>query len=354
MQEYNLFRNAQVDVRPVIDEKGISASIVINDRLHHTFDTSSRISKVLSMTNDTASLELATRQLRDRLNGGTYFTINDELVDFRDRYYNGFIHEDNSIDKLMTHIGVNEVSPIVRSGLRLNTIDSRYTLTNKYSTTQFQLSNASIGGEFDSSVIYSWNPFTSFVRAAFEIVRLVCANGSVSTTELVNSRIPLLNRWQEHLDIANLQMQNTIQGLAKRRFDEMVEARAGVGELKLIAKHASARLSDDISIESRNRLTRIRDVVDPMIHLTDYYSLESLSNSNIAAQLPSHLSSFDAWNCVTEILSHTHEVNDSSTGSLLAFANRLLFPTKESNSNHHLNTTPLLSSFSSPDVAFFG
>lgn len=354
MQEYKLFRNAQVEVNPVITNSGIATSITVNDKIHHTFEPSSRISKALSLTNGTESLDLATRQLQDRLSGGTYFTINDELVDFRDSHYHGFIHSDNSIEQLMHHIGVDEASSIIRSGLRLNTTASRYTLTNKYSTESFQLANALVGGEFDSSVIYSWNPFTSFVRAAFEIVRLVCANGAVSTTELVNSRIPLLNRWQEHLDISNLQMQNSIKGIAAKRFDEMVESRAGVGELKLIAKHASARIDDGVTIDQRKRLERIRDVVDPMIHLTDYYSQASLVNSNIAAQLPSHLSSFDAWNCVTEILTHTSEVDNSSTGSLLAFANRLLFPTRESNSNHHLNTTPLLSSFSSPDVAFFG
>lgn len=350
-----LIRNAQVEVHPVIAEGGdILASITINDKYDHTFDVNSRISRVLSSTNDTKSFEVAKKQLQERLTGGDYFMIDNQLVDFRDSMYNGFVHTDDSIGHLVDHIGIMKNEHALRSGLRLNTQSHKHILANRYSSEGLEVPGLNEGGMFNTNIVYSWSPFTSFVKGAFEIVRLVCSNGMVSTTDLISSNIPLMNRWEEHLKISNKQMQNAVQGLVRNRISEMVTDRASVTDLRLIAKHAENRLSTVVDKAEKERLERIKFIADPMTQLADYYSLESLQDTNIAAQLPGHLSVFDAWNCVTEIMTHTNDNEKSTPRSLQGFANSLVFPKKEANTNHHLNTTPLLSAFSNPELAFFG
>ena len=350
-----LIRNAKVDVHPVIAENGdILAGITINDKYDHTFDAHSRISKVLSNTNDTRSLDVAKKQLQDRLTGGDYFMIDDELVDFRDSMYNGFVHNESSIGHLIDNIGIMRSEASLRHGLKLNTQSRKHILASRYSSEDVSIYGLQDGGVFSTNIIYSWSPFTSFVKGAFEIVRLVCANGMVGTTELINSNIPLVNRWEEHLRISNKQMQNAVQGLITARMKDMTEQRASVTDLRLIARHADNRLSTVVDKAEKERLERIKFIADPMIHLPDYYSLEALQDTNIAAQLPGHLSEFDAWNCITEIMTHTNDNDKSTPRSMQMMANQLVFPKKESNTNHHLNTTPLLSAFSNPEVAFFG
>lgn len=352
--EYNLFRNANVQVNPVYDEEGRAlAEIVVNDQFGHTFDRHSRISKALNVGSGTNALKLARNQLQARLSGGDYFFVDDELIDFRDSAYHGFVHTDNSIAELMKNIGVQASDNLVRTGLRLNTMNSSVMLSSVHSTEEFNLMNISAGGDFRSSIIYSWSPFASFVRGVFKITRLVCENGMVSTADEINTRIPLLNRWEEHLDISNVQMQNSIQALMTKRFNNMVENRASVRDLKLIAKHANIRRAETVDVAEAARLQRIEQIVNPMTHLQDHYAPEVFNNMNIASQVPGHLTVFDAWNCITEMLSHTAATTASTIGSLQSFASDLVFPTKESTTTH-LNKQPLLSAFSDPDKAFFG
>lgn len=352
--EYNLFRNANVEVTPTYDENGNAlAEIVVNNQFSHTFSKQSRISKALNVGSGTDALRMARSQLQSRLTGGDYFFVGDELIDFRDSAYTGFIHNDNSIEQLMKHIGVDRADALVRTGLRLNTMDSSISLSSVHSTEDFNVMNIAAGGDFKSSIIYSWSPFASFVRGIFKVMRVVCSNGMVSTADEINTRIPLLNRWEEHLDITNVQMQNSIQSLMNKRFSNMVDNRISVRDLKLISKHANLRAAESTDPSEVMRLKRIEQIVNPSLHLRDYYAPEVFSNMNIASQMPGHLSVFDAWNCITEMLSHTNATPNSTVGSLQTFASSLVFPTKESTTTH-LNKKPLLSAFSDPDKAFFG
>lgn len=357
MTTYAMYRNANVSLRPVYDEQGNTlASIEIDNVVEHTFPASSRISKSLSFGTSTESLKLATQQLQDRLTGGDYFVVNDQLIDFRDSLYPGFVHEDASIERLFSVIGVSEQNLGWRAGMRQNTTHgAEVMLTNRHSSVPMELKNLGMGGQFDLSILFSWSPFTSFVRGAIELTRLVCANGMVSTTDLINSRVPLINRWEEHLGIANVHLQNQAQALFSSRLEEMTRERATVSTLKLISKHASLRASESTIPAEVLRLQKIDQVTNPAVHLRDYYTDDVFENTNIAAQVPGHLTLFDAWNCITEMSSHTNANNNSTTGSLHMLANKLIFPnTDERNSTKFFNTTPLLSAFSDPDVAFFG
>ena len=94
MSVHQLIKNAQVRVNVVRDEKRRDcAEIIVNDQYHHQFNANSRVSKHLDV--------MTAEQLQTRLSGGSYFFVEDELVDWRDGHYNGFVHSDQMINDYM-------------------------------------------------------------------------------------------------------------------------------------------------------------------------------------------------------------------------------------------------------------
>lgn len=354
MNNYQLVRNANINLTPIHNDQGhIQAHISINDEFEHTFTANSRISKALSFTDGSEALKVATAQLRDRLNGGNYFLVDDQLVDFRDSQYIGFIHSDSNIDKMVQHIGIKDNDELTRNGLRLNTTESDYLLMNRINANEFDVPGYLRGGKFQTNILFNWNPFTSFVKGAFELVREVCTNGMVGSTDLINTRIPIINRWEEHLNIAQIQIGRQVNDIVVHRLADMGQQRSSVRDLQLIAKHAADRANETNDIVEKSRLQRIGHIADPVLHLRDYYNDSVFKESNVSAQVPGHLTQFDAFNLATEINTHTKSTDTSTDGSLQIFANRLLFPSNEQQKTI-INKSPIISAFSDPDLAFFG
>lgn len=353
--QYELLKNANVQLSSKITDAGNTlAHIVVNNKFEHTFDSKSRISQAIDYPHNSQAYEQSVDLLSKRLNNGTFFFINDELIDFRDSQYTGFIHEQSNIDNLINHIGITDSSKALRSGVRTNTTNSNYLLLKKWSAEDFHIDGYLQGGDFTSNILFTWNPFNSFVKGAFEIVRQICTNGMVGTSELINTKIPLINRWDEHLQIANIQIQNKVQSLVHDRLSSMGIERASIRHLQLINKHAATRLEDiERGTDEYTRLKQIGYISDVKEHLDGYYNDLVFADTNIASRAPSHLTMFDAWNLTTEMMSHTSENNESTTGGLQRMANGLLFPGKEEK-NNLLDIKPILSHFSDPDQAFFG
>ena len=354
-ENYQLFRNAAVEVNPIVTNKGlVHAHIVVNDQYEHTFNPSSKVSQSLSIARTPDEMKLATIQLRERMNGGQFFFVNDTLVDHRDGHYNGFIHPAASIDKLMEVIGIQtDVSHLRRVGMRLNTTVSTITLSKQWSVEGFHIPGYLEGGAFSSGINFGWSPFMNFVRGIFEITRLICTNGMVGTSELINSKIPLMNRWEEHLAIANIQMQNKVQSNVAARLEEMTYNRSTVNELRLVTKHVRERLNTTVDTLESKMLSDLVKIIDPIIHLTDYYKPDVFKDSNVCARLPGHLSQFDLWNIITEMYTHTTQSEDSSDGGLQRLANKMLFPNVDEAKGRVVDVVPLVSAFSDPDRAFF-
>ena len=353
---YTMFRNAAVEVNPIVKSDGtVHAHLVVDDKLEHTFETTSRVSQSLSIARTPDEMKLATLQLQDRMNGGQFFFVNDTLVDHRDGHYNGFIHNPASIDQLMEVIGIQEnVSRLRRVGMRLNTTVSPITLSQQWSVEGFQIDGYLQGGSFSSGINFGWSPFMNYVRGIFEITRLICSNGMVGTSELINSKIPLMNRWEEHLAIANIQMQNMVQSKVATRLGEMAYNRATVNELQLVTKHIRERLNETKDFSESERLSGLVRVIDPIVHLSQYYNPAVFTDSNVSARLPGHLSDFDLWNIITEMYTHTTQSEESSDGGLQRLANKMLFPNVDITKGRIIDVMPLESSFSNPDRAFFG
>ena len=95
-------------------------------------------------------------------------------------------------------------------------------------------------------------------------------------------------------------------------------------------------------------------VVDPSTHLRDHYKENAFKDRRLAAQLPSHLSIFDAYNIATEIASHTSPTDGSSNHALDKYSNELVFDRQDRRTHAARFGGPSAASFSDPDAAFFG
>ncbi len=353
-----LVRDAKVEVTKYHTADGkVCASITVDDKFQHVFSESSRVSQSLRLSE--------TSHLQEYLMGGSYFFVNDTLVDFRDKEYKGFIHEDSSIDQLMNVIGFDEISDQQRRLLRLNT-QGEVGLVKKWSDVEFTIPHYAQGGDFSSRLLYSWNPFHQHVKGIFQLTRLICTNGMIGMTDFLNTKVPLINRWEEHLHIANTQIQRKVEEKVIGRIGEMGNIRANVASMLRIAEHATKRLEDTFDLSQRGRLQRIAEIANPVKYLSEVYNESVFEDKNVAAHMPSHMSQFDAWNLTTEIMSHTEGTAKSSTGGLQRLANELMFPTEKADRlvstnqgqfgiamDDNRSNVPL-SPFSSPERAFFG
>jgi hypothetical protein len=351
-----LLRKVPVLVNPTRDIKNRAVvELTVGDKYQHTFDHNSRVSQALN--------EMPVEQLQARLSGGHYFFVDDQLVDFRDGGYQGFIHTADSINKLIEVIGIQKVGEdgeARRSGTRrilakTNQISKNVVLGKKWSDANISIPMYREGGEFQSQLNFMWNPFVKVVNSAFMIYRLICTNGAMGLSNLLNSRIPLINLHSDNLEIANRQIQNKLDGMIKQRLMLMGSERATVAELDLIHEHVVSRLGQVLPREEMSRLGRIAEVVNPRVHLDKVYSPTVFNDKQLAAQLPGHLTAFDAYNMATEVSSHTTEVVGSTNLAMDRLANMYLFD-RQDKIGHFSGKfrAPALSSFSSPERAFFG
>ena len=343
MSVHQLIKNASVEVQAVKDAKNHNCTkIIVDDKFEHTFPASSRVSKHLEV--------MPVEKLQDRLNGGSFFFIEDHLVDWRDGQYNGFVHSDETISQYMDILGYQYVDDIPYHHKRNTT--QQIILRSVWDNHNITVPNYTVGGEFNSQLSFIWNPFVTSVNSSFDIVRLICTNGMVGLTSFLNTKIPLFNRQVEHLDIAAKQIQNKISNIVADRIQIMAEDRSSVGQCLLLEDHILERLSSTIETSEHSRLMNLLNAVSPKQQLSNVYKDNVFNDKNLAAQLPAHLTQFDIFNVATELRTHTSESNNSSNFALDKFANVLLFddnkPTVSSKNNTNLAT------FSDPNKAFMG
>lgn len=359
MSQFTLVRDAKVEVTGVSVQNGkhraTEAEIVVNGKFSHRFPSKSRVSKHLDI--------MEPKDLAERLSGGSYFFVNDgkedRLIDFRDGSYNGFVHSDESVAKFMDIIGVQERAalPMHRNRRGSNEDGTQLVLRKVWSNNDIIVPGYQAGGEFRSQLSFVWNPFVKTINSSFDLVRLICTNGMVGLTNFLNTKVPLFNRWEEHLDIASRQIQNKVSSVVVDRVQSMTGERASVGECLLLEQHTFDRLYSPAvkAQDERQRLLSLMAAVSPKTHLSGVYRDDVFTNKALASQLPAHLSRFDVWNIATELRSHTNSSAKSSDTALDRFANEILF---EDNANVTASgarfTAPKISSFSDPEKAFFG
>lgn len=351
MTDFSMVRGADVKVTRIIDDKKRNvAEIVVNDQYTHRFSSASRVSKHLDV--------MEADDLAGRLTGGNFFFIGDQMIDFRDNQYNGFVHSDDNIGVFMDKLGFQKKKDIPRHrGQRDADSESDIVLRKVWDKSSITVPGYATGADFNSELSFVWNPFVKTINSSFDLVRLICSNGMVGLTSFLNTKVPLLNRWDEHLDIASRQIQNKVNGIIIERVQSMAAERASVADCLLLEQHAFDRLVSGVvkSPAERERLKNIVAAVAPKYHLHNTYKDNVFADKNIAAQLPAHLSNFDVFNIATELRSHTQEAGKSSNNALDKLANSLLFD-REGNfvASASRYSTPKQASFSSVDRAFFG
>lgn len=329
------------------------------EKLVHKFPSTSRVSKNLDMMTE--------QELSARMSGGKFFIVDGQLVDWRDGQYNGFVHEKKALDKFIDVLGFQYRSqmPLHRGSRRKRDGDSADIVLRKvWSENEITIPEYKGGADHRTELSFVWNPFYKTINGAFDLIRQICTNGMIGTTPLLQPKIPLLNRWEEHLDISSRQIQNKITSMVTSRIHQMVSSPATIADCMLLRKHAFDRLHsvqggiddmDEEIIALRDRLLNLMAVVDAPQHLRDLYQPAVFDNTTISAQLPAHISQYDAYNIGTEIRTHTSQSRNSSDHALDKFANKLMFGdnddmTVASSNIGHVRPA----AFSSPDVAFFG
>lgn len=346
--KYDLVKDATVETTFTKDKRSRkTASIVVNNKYEHKFPHNSRISKALDV--------MSPAQLSERLTGGNYFFVDDNLYDFREGDYKGFVHDDETITQLVDLLGINEHQ---RDGMRVheNVTAGKIKLGRKWSDCPINIKAFKEGGDFRSELHFGWSPFMKTINSAFKLERLICTNGMRGLRTFMNTKIPVVNRWEEHLDMASLQIQNKVDAIVQRRFLEMSTERASVAELMTLAKHASERIRNGREFAVQNgHLENMRKIVNPQQYLKDvYHSHVFHNNSPAAAQYPGHLTTMDAYNIATEMRSHTLPVIKSTERALDMISNDLVFDHKNIILPSSGKVSRKVSAFSDADAAFFG
>jgi hypothetical protein len=365
-RKFTLASNANIGVEVDEIEDGHSDSkkramvtITVDNDFQHVFNPNHAITKQLAL--------MTPAELRKELMGGSYFAVDDKLVEFRPGGYDGFIHDPQSIQQLMDHIGASDLtaerSNVNRAMNRFGRkrsfaqTESDVGLFMPWSKDGIDVPGYREGGVFSSELFFKWSIFSPYVRGVFELVRLICSNGMVGSAEFYNGKVPLINRWQEHLDIANKQIQRAVHDKVSQRVTDMATERASVLDLSRISGYATDRLMsnvDTISDVEARMLHNISEMAQPLNHLAGVYTDDAITDSSMAAHLPGHLSAFDAWNMLTEILTHTRESQDATSNAVQKMANRYLTDPDPRLKTELLDYKPIQSGFSDPRTAFFG
>lgn len=346
---YQLVRNANIEVVQTFTSKRQPiATVIINDDYVHEFPHTSRVSKHLDM--------MEPNDLATRLTGGDFFIVENKLVDFRDGQYNGFVHENHTIDTMMNLLGYQYKTDLNQHHRKQNDEnDSQIVLRKVWDKNEISVPGYLHGGDFHSLLSFQWNPFVKTINSAFDLVRLICTNGMVGVTSFLNNKIPVMNRWEEHLDIASRQIQNKVNDIVIQRVQQMALDRASVNDCLQLETHAVERFSNSTDKDELNRLQSILFAVSAQQHLSNVYKDGVFQDKNLAAQLPAHLSAFDVFNIATELRTHTTDTTKSSNFALDKFANNILFD-RETNYNQSaaVVSSSSTASFADPERAFYG
>lgn len=320
--KYELIRNADVKVERHRNSQNQWLAEIQVAGHSHTFPANSRVSRAL----ETNTVD----DIQERFKGGTYFFVEGTLVDFRDRQYQGFIQDDASIASLVRVIGIIDRRSI-STHLSDNQTSRRYVLGCSWDASQFTIEDFAKDGTFENELLFGWSPFNKDVSSAFMLKQMSTGNAIRGMSSFLRKKIPLINRWEEHLDIACKQLQVRIDSEVKKRFKKMNIERASVQELLLISDHAKTRLDKGPNVKgsaAEARLRRIHMTANPIVHTNGIYKESVFTDMRLAAQRSGHLSVFSVYQLATEMRTHTEEADGSSTLALDRFANDLIF-------NHH-------------------
>lgn len=330
-----------------IDDKGNTILHMRLGDLGHTFDAKSRVARRLENT--------PLHDVIDNLQKSQFFFVEVKgqmrLYDFT--LATNFVHSAESIQNLINILGVTAIPNGRSKQLHKNSQLKDHYFGRTYSAADLSiepLNQGMLGGEFSSIVRFIWSPFSHTINTSYELLRLICANGSVGLASFLNSKIPLVDMWQQNLDIASKQIQNQVDSKFEHRLQQMHRTHTSVGMLMNLMKHVEERLSNsENTFQQANLLEGIHRVINPIEHCGHVYRDNVFNDVNVASQCNSHLSKLDVFNIVTELSSHTSGTEKSSMNALQRMANQLLWIEKDFKTSRKID-----SPFADTQHAFYG
>ena len=317
---FKLIREGNVEI--IRDETPQSkqpvATMIIDGEYEHQFPASSRVSRALADAHES--------QIEKRIQGGSFFLQNGQLVSFKDGNKKHFVHTDESIQALIDTIGYTTADEHLGGQNRLST--RKLKLQDVWSDVELEIPGYQTGNEFNSQLSFAWSPFEAHVSSVFRLIRLICTNGMTGTTNFLNTNIPLVNRWDEHLDMASKQIQNKVTGMMENRFNQMIHQHATVRDLQRVMDHITKRAKIDDNRHSQKVMDMMigtAQMIDPKTNLGNQYLGSAFEDGRVGDRLASHISMHTLWNLITELSSHTVEGEGSTDFGLDRFANEILF-----------------------------
>ena len=340
---HTLLKQAPAKANYQYNDKGSVEKVIVTiaDEFHHTFDGCSRITKYANRAPES--------EMNARFDRGSFFIVDGKLIDYRESDYTGFIHSDANIAALIKHIGLSVQKN--KSHFKINT-PSTTLMYQQHSSKQLVVFDGP-GGVYDTNIGFAWSPFRNYVSGVLELIRLICANGMVTTDEFFSSKVPLINKWQDNLEVAAKLIQLKADQKIVNRLEHMAGERCDINTLSAISRHAHMRLVDAEfqNADQRALLANIAELADPMIHCAGNYS-DTAFSSSVGKNLPGHMTVLDAYNMITEISTHTANSETSSARAIQMLANNMMFK-GDVRVNAHIGDVKL-SPFSNANQAFFG
>jgi len=322
---FDLLRNAPAEVAPQFDPQGrlLMVHALIAEKYQITFDSKSPICQQFYRSG-LAGIE-------KMLNGGTYMFCNGQLVEYRTADYKGFIHGDDSIEKLAGILGANKLDKQGRPTRGLfdgKRPSDKMILGSQWDDFELDIASLNEGGEFNIGLVYKWSPFSADIQTSMVATRLVCENGLMSTSPFVTYQVPVINEIEENLAVVCNRIKPMLKDTMNRRFSQMADQRANLDQvIKAEQIFKGIARNDHEPLRNSANFFKMMEYLDSRRHLGAYYNDEVFEGGVGASMVPSHLSQFDLYNIITEATTHSLDAvdNQSTHRSLQRQASKLVF-----------------------------
>lgn len=358
---FKVLKNALVKVfYNEVKKDDVRLCIQVENEMPHVFDKNDAENRLIS--------QMDIKTIEEKFNGGTYVFNHGKLIQYRDAFSLGFVRSADEMNLLSEIIGSQSATQKrgvagMFESFRMNSINKQHFLGGEGKEFDLKIDGMQEGGEFKNRLIYSWSPFDENLIINLETERLVCTNGMVGMASFVTKAVPLVNRYQEHLDLISVQLQPQFNAILKDRFKGMSEQRSSVHTMMSAHKLLTARskennvlkrggvLNDEV-LGSISRMKNILPLLDVRETLGGVYKKSAFDNVEQSRHLEGNLTQFDVFNILTEVSSHTNGSFDS-TSKIQKEINKLVFDELNDKKNVKGNI-PKIDSSSDHRRAFFG
>ncbi|MEG0868895.1 MAG: DUF932 domain-containing protein, partial [Hafnia sp.] len=187
------------------------------------------------------------------------------------------------------------------------------------------------GGKFENRLIAAWSPFLKGVVITVDMLRLACTNGMVGQSPMVTYEVPVVNDWNNNLEIASRQLKPRFNDRIRTSIEGMADKRASLYEVERAYRLLEKRegIIDMGDFEARNNLQELLHITDIQAQLGSHYSQEQMKRND----LPSHLTRYDVYNILTEAATHLGR-DGRSDRAITGYLNDFVFNKERSFSQH--------------------